>query len=128
MQKDPPTFTLSGVVLDCPDPRELAGFYERLLGWPRVQDEEDWAKIVPRSGGTGISFQTEPHFTAPVWPATPGAQQTQSHLDFEVADLAAAVAHAVECGAQLAPHQFEEDCRVLLDPVGHPFCVFLPGA
>lgn len=128
MATAPLPFTLSGVVLDCPDPQELAGFYERLLGWPRVQDEEDWVKIVPRSGGTGVSFQAEPHFTAPVWPAATGAQQMQLHLDFEVADLAAAVAHALDCGARLAPYQAQGDCQVLLDPVGHPFCVFLPGA
>lgn len=30
-------------------------------------------------------------------------------------------------GAVLADHQPEEDVGVYLDPVGHPFCLFLRG-
>ncbi|NEA41293.1 VOC family protein [Streptomyces sp. SID11385] len=120
----PPLF-LSGVVLDAPDPLALAGFYQRLLGWPLTQQEEGWAKLVPDGGGTGISFQAEPSYTPPVWPAEPGAQQMQTHLDFQVDDLAAAEAHALSCGARLAAYQPQDDVRVLIDPVGHPFCVFL---
>jgi catechol 2,3-dioxygenase-like lactoylglutathione lyase family enzyme len=41
----PPRLTLSGVVLDAPDPRELAAFYRRLLGWEVIQDEPDWVKL-----------------------------------------------------------------------------------
>ena len=37
--------TLSGIVLDAPDARELAAFYNRLLGWTVVQDELDWIKL-----------------------------------------------------------------------------------
>ncbi|SCD54613.1 hypothetical protein GA0115252_10938, partial [Streptomyces sp. DfronAA-171] len=120
-----PRLFLSGVVLDAPDPQALAGFYQRLLGWPLTQQEEGWVKLVPDGGGTGISFQAEPTYTPPVWPAEPGAQQMQVHLDFQVEDLAAAEAHAISCGARLAAHQPQDDVRVLIDPVGHPFCVFL---
>jgi hypothetical protein len=28
-------------------------------------------------------------------------------------------------GAELACHQPQDDVRVLLDPVGHPFCLYL---
>ena len=37
------------------------------------------------------------------------------------ADLDAAVAFAIECGARLAEHQPRERVRVLFDPAGHPF-------
>jgi hypothetical protein len=46
------------------------------------------------------------------------------HLDIRVHDLGAAVAHALACGARLAGYQGREDLRVLLDPAGHPFCLF----
>ena len=49
----------------------------------------------------------------------------QLHLDFQVDDLDEAVAHAVECGAELADFQPQERVRVLLDPAGHPFCLYL---
>ena len=49
------------------------------------------------------------------------------HLDFEVTDLPAAVAHAVELGAREAAFQPQDDVRVLLDPAGHPFCLYHGG-
>jgi Glyoxalase-like domain len=47
------------------------------------------------------------------------------HLDIQVDDLDAAGAHAVAVGATLADYQPQDDVRVYLDPVGHPFCLFL---
>lgn len=61
----------------------------------------------------------------PVWPAAPGQAQMQLHLDFEVEDLDEAVAHALSVGAELAPLQPQETVRVLFDPAGHPFCLYL---
>lgn len=54
----------------------------------------------------------------------PGEQQIQTHLDIAVADLAASTAWAVQAGATLAGFQPQEHVPVLLDPVGHPFCLF----
>jgi catechol 2,3-dioxygenase-like lactoylglutathione lyase family enzyme len=52
-------------------------------------------------------------------------QQIMEHLDIEVDDLDEAVAWATSAGATLAEYQPQPDIRVLLDPDGHPFCVFL---
>lgn len=120
-----PRMALSGIVLDSPDAQALAAFYRRLLGWTVEQDEPDWVKIIPPGGGTGLSFQTEPAYVRPTWPAGPGDQQMMVHLDIRVGDLDAAGAHAVAAGAVLAEHQPQDDVRVYLDPVGHPFCLFL---
>jgi catechol 2,3-dioxygenase-like lactoylglutathione lyase family enzyme len=119
-----PRMTLWGVVLDCPDPRELAGFYERLLGWSREQDEPDWVKLRHPDGAPGLSFQSEPAYRRPTWPTQPPDQQMMIHLDIRVDDLDRAVEHALAAGAVLAEFQPQEDVRVFLDPVGHPFCLF----
>jgi len=37
--------TVSGIVLDSPDARELADFYSRLLAWTVQQDEPDWVQL-----------------------------------------------------------------------------------
>ncbi|MEV4675368.1 MULTISPECIES: VOC family protein [Actinomadura] len=121
-----PGIALSAPVLDAPDPHALAGFYQRLLGWTVVQEHADWVKLRPPGGGTGLSFQTEPIYRAPTWPAADGSQQIMAHLDFEVDDLEAACERAKAAGAVLADFQPEDDVRVFLDPVGHPFCLFLP--
>ena len=47
------------------------------------------------------------------------------HMDFEVRDLEAQVEHALSLGATLAEFQPQEKVRVLLDPVGHPFCLYV---
>jgi catechol 2,3-dioxygenase-like lactoylglutathione lyase family enzyme len=121
-----PPMTLSGVVLDAPDARELAAFYRRLLGWEVEQDEPGWVKLRAPGGGPGLSFQTEKAYARPTWPAGPGDQQMMVHLDIAVDDLEVAGAHAVAAGATPAEYQPQDDVRVHLDPAGHPFCLFLP--
>jgi hypothetical protein len=51
-----------------------------------------------------------------------------AHLDIEVDDLDAAGDRAAALGATLAVFQPQEHVRVWLDPVGHPFCLFVPDA
>jgi hypothetical protein len=46
------------------------------------------------------------------------------HLDIEVDDLERETARAVAEGARLAEFQPQDDVRVLLDPAGHPFCLY----
>jgi catechol-2,3-dioxygenase len=118
-----PPMTLAATVLDAPDARQLAGFYQRLLGWPTTRDRPDWVTLRPPGGGAGLSFQTEPDYVRPTWPAGPGDQQMMMHLDIDVDDLEAAGAHAVAAGATLAAYQPQDDVRVYLDPAGHPFCL-----
>jgi catechol 2,3-dioxygenase-like lactoylglutathione lyase family enzyme len=121
----PPRMSLSTVVLDAPDARELAGFYRRLLGWEVKVDEGDWVMLRRPDDGTSLSFQTEPFYVRPVWPGAAGEQLMMLHLDIEVDDLGEAGAHAVAQGAILAEFQPQDDVRVYLDPAGHPFCLWI---
>ena len=117
---------LTAPVLGTPDPQGLARFYQRLLGWPIRDDEDDWATLRPADGSSGLSFQLETDHVPPVWPPEPGTQQMQQHLDIEVDDLAAACAVAEQAGARpLGGHEDpDEIVRVYADPAGHPFCLF----
>jgi catechol 2,3-dioxygenase-like lactoylglutathione lyase family enzyme len=115
-----------GVVLDAPDARDLAHFYQRLLGWRIFDESDEWVSLAPsEDAGYNLAFQREPHYARPVWPAVEGEPQMSMHLDIEVDDLGRAVAHAVEAGAELASYQPQEKVRVMLDPAGHPFCLYL---
>jgi len=120
-------FTLTAAVLDSADPPALARFYQRLLGWPIGSDDPTWVTLRPPDGGAGLSFQLESEHVPPVWPAHAGDEQMQVHLDIEVDDLAAAVSLATEAGATVAEFQPQDDVRVLLDPAGHPFCLWVRG-
>ena len=118
---------VSATVLDAPDAGELAEFYRRLLGWETAHEQPGWVKLAHPAGllaAPGLSFQTSEGYVPPVWPNAEGQPQMQAHLDVAVDDLDAGVAWAIECGATLAPHQPQDDVRVLLDPAGHPFCLF----
>ena len=103
------------MALDAPDARELARFYATLLGWEIAGEEPAWATIGPTDGVAYLAFQTSPGYERPVWPSADGAQQMMMHLDFQVDDLDAAVAHALGLGAQEAQHQPQDDVRVYLD-------------
>lgn len=72
-----------------------------------------------------FSFQTEPNYVAPVWPSAPGAPLMMSHLEIGVDDLDTAVVWAIDAGATLPEYQPQEHVRVMLDPAGHPFCLFV---
>lgn len=115
---------LVATVLGSPDPRTLAAFYSRLLSWEIKANEPDWATVRPDSGA-GLSIQLETDHVRPVWPSGPGDQQMQAHLDIQVDDLAAGVEFARSCGATEAEFQPQEDVRVMFDPDGHPFCLFV---
>jgi catechol-2,3-dioxygenase len=114
-----------GVVLEAPDARALARFYAELLGWEIAKSDPGESAIGPADGVAYLAFQTSPDYVRPVWPNREGSQQMMMHLDFEVSDLEAAVAHALELGAQKAAHQPQTNVRVLLDPAGHPFCLYV---
>ncbi|MEU6020159.1 VOC family protein [Micromonospora sp. NPDC047134] len=117
--------TLTTVNLDTPDPAALARFYLRLLDWEIGVEEADDVILRDPEGGVGLSFQRERAYVRPTWPAEPGRQQMSMHLEIGVADLDAALDHALACGATLADYQPQDDVRVCLDPDGHPFCLWL---
>lgn len=119
-----------GVVLGSPNPPALARFYEQLLGWEISSSSPDWVTILVhgpagRPTSSNLAFQREPNHERPVWPGADGEQQMQLHLDVGVADVAAAVSDAVTLGATLADFQPQDNVRVMLDPDGHPFCLYL---
>ncbi|MFJ8753295.1 VOC family protein [Streptomyces sp. NPDC102441] len=123
------TTTLGGFVLGTPDPPALADFYRALLGWEEAERDPEWTRLKdPGQERPGLSFQLEPDHIAPEWPQRRGAQQMQAHLDIRVDDLEAETERACALGATLEEHQPQDDVRVLRDPHGHPFCLFLPGA
>ncbi|WP_037852910.1 VOC family protein [Streptomyces sp. NRRL S-340] len=110
---------LGVVVLDCPDPRALAGFYAEVLGGT-VEGEGDWVDLkVP--GGVALAFQKAPGFVPPKWPSADASQQF--HLDLDVEDLDAAEKGVLALGAKPLANQGAKNFRVYADPAGHPFCL-----
>ena len=123
-----PRLELTEIVLDGADAHELAEFYLGLLGGSIGTDEPNWVTLQPAAGGPTLAFAGEPTYVPPRWPSGPGHQQMMLHLDFLVDDLETATAHAVALGARVAEYQPQTDVRVLIDPAGHPFCVWVEPA
>lgn len=127
-----PSLRATSVTVMTPDPVGLARFYARLLGTevtttePPQPGEPDTAGFAQlRMPHLTLNFEWEREWTRPTWPARTGQQTATQHLDIWVDDLEEAVAWAERCGATLADTQPQDDVRVLIDPVGHPFCLFL---
>lgn len=120
---------LAATVLGTPDPPKLSDFYRELLGWVEVSRAPDWVRLrPPESERPGLSFQLETDHVAPIWPQQPGSQQMQAHLDIEVDDLDREVKRAVNLGATVESYQPQPDgVRVMRDPDGHLFCLFVHG-
>jgi hypothetical protein len=85
-----------------------------------------WAQVrAPDGSGLTLNIEYERCFRRPVWPAEEGAPVASQHLDIHVDDLAAAVRRAESCRARQARHQPQTRVRAMIDPDGHPFCLFL---
>jgi len=128
---------VTGPVLDAPDVAELTAFYQRFLGWEVEELEgprsghppgDGWSRLCPRDRSTKIEIQFEANYERPVWPQQRGHQGMQMHLDIWVNDVPVGVAWAIECGAIEAQSQPDgrdrSRLRVMLDPAGHPFCLW----
>ena len=115
---------VEGIVIDCPDGEGLMRFYHQLTG----MEIEDYGDAFPTISDKGWSlvFQQVANYQGPTWPTQERGQQI--HLDFATTDMEAAARYAESIGATRADTQPAEemtdlDFIVLLDPVGHPFCL-----
>lgn len=63
-----------------------------------------------------------PDYRPPTWPGS----DMQMHFEIYVDDLARQEQRLLDCGATKPGHQDPDDPSlvVLLDPAGHPFCIF----
>jgi len=111
------TIKLDSIAIDCPDAEALSTFYGHLLDLPVKFD----AVRVP-DRDLEIWFQPVDDYLPPTWPTQERGQQI--HLDYAVTDLSAGVARAITLGATKADVQPGDSWTVMLDPAGHPFCLF----
>lgn len=110
------------LVVDCPDPRRLAAFYERLLGLERREDTDEWVTL---EGDVRMCFQRVESYVPPRWP-DPSAPQ-QMHVDVLVDDLDVSEPEVLALGATLLEGSDKPiGFRVYADPDGHPFCLVTP--
>jgi predicted enzyme related to lactoylglutathione lyase len=127
-----PSLSWVRVTLDCADAEALAAFYCNLFGWAvNARNGAGWVQVQDPSGGVGLNFQADEQYEPPVWPEEPGKQAKMMHFEVLVDDVDAAATAAVRAGGREAPNQpSDRDAarlRVMLDPAGHPFCLFLEG-
>ena len=116
------------VLLDCPEPFELAKFYSALTGiavetWPGYAPEDMSDIDLVHDSFPALSLQRVENYVAPTWPE--GIMPKQMHLDFKVDDLDEGERHVLSIGARKADYQPGKTFRVFLDPVGHPFCLIV---
>ncbi|WP_033436390.1 VOC family protein [Saccharothrix sp. NRRL B-16314] len=116
---------LQCVVIDCPEPKALASFYQGVFGGEvdkpdrRWKLDDDWSTL-HLDGGLVLGFQRAAEYVAPEWP-DPGKPQ-QFHLDVGVKDLGSAKAEVLRLGGTLLDDS-NEVWWVFADPAGHPFCL-----
>ena len=127
-----PTIRWTTLTLDCADAVGLADFYARLFGWEiTARDGAGWLQLGDPGGGAGLNIQAEPGYEPPTWPERPGHQAKMMHMEVLVDDVEAAAHLVQELGGTEAAHQPPDRdrtrLRVMLDPAGHPFCIFVLG-
>jgi catechol 2,3-dioxygenase-like lactoylglutathione lyase family enzyme len=109
---------LHHLVIDCPSPDALAGFYSALLGQPVTFRSPDFVVVAANDHSPGLAFQCAPDLAAPRWPDP--AYPQQMHLDVMVDDVDDAPARVLALGARRLGGP---GSLVFADPAGHPFCL-----
>lgn len=120
------------VTLDCSDAEPLAHFYAGLFGWEiTARDGTGWVQVRDPRGGVGLNFQADDSYERPTWPEQPGQPTKMMHFEVLVEDLESTVHLVIRSGGREAPYQPPDRdrarIRVMLDPAGHPFCLFMHG-
>lgn len=115
------TLTADGIAIDCPDPLALASFYAGLLDVPA-----DGNYVRPPGSDMNIWFQHVANYQPPSWPTQERGQQL--HLDFAAHDQEATIQRALALGATLTERRPGFHYPIMLDPVGHPFCLVTPNS
>lgn len=127
-----PSISWTTLTVDCSDAEELGAFYSQLLGWDiTARDGIGWLQLRNPQGGISLNIQAEAGYEVPVWPEQPGHQAKMMHFEVLVDDLDAAVQLVHELGgneARVQPADRDRSrLRIMLDPAGHPFCLFVDG-
>ena len=126
-----PRIEWKGLAIDCADAPPMARFYEGLLGFEIHEVGPRWAQLFDPAGGVHLNIQGGEWYRPPTWPEQPGELTKMMHLEVQVDDLEAALALALELGGSEAPWQPPDRnparLRIVLDPAGHPLCLFLEG-
>lgn len=110
----------------------MISFYRDTFGIQVLDKEERWAMLGDPAAGMNINIQAEDWYVPPIWPERGDAQTKMMHFEIEVNDVEHAVVRAISLGAREAPSQpTDRDLsalRVMLDPSGHPFCLWSRNA
>ncbi|HTD50678.1 MAG TPA: VOC family protein [Acidimicrobiia bacterium] len=103
-------------VVDARDPVELGRWWQRALGWTRVNDDPDEYEIRPTPDSRpGLLFLAVPESKS---------AKNRLHVDFRPDDRDAEVKRLLDLGATLADiGQGTQSWVVLADPEGNEFCI-----
>lgn len=121
----------TGVTLDCHDAELLGTFYAEVFGWHVDARNAGWVQMRDPEGGVGLNLQAEPDYVPPTWPEAPDEQMKMMHFEVLVDDIEAAVDLVLRAGGAEAvfqsPDRDRRRLRVMQDPAGHPFCLYVEG-
>lgn len=107
------------IVIDCVDPRRLAGFWREALGYGELWAADDLVVLVPGEGAeVPVLLQRVPE---------PKVGKNRVHIDLVMGDVEAEVGRLEAMGAKRAHPGVQTygptEWVVMADPAGNEFCV-----
>jgi predicted enzyme related to lactoylglutathione lyase len=106
------------IVLDCADPKRLAEFWSKALGYEIRGFAEQWGLLGGPRDGDVFLLQQVPE---------PKSGKNRMHIDVTAADIEAKAKELEGLGARRLSaeplHQFASTWIVMADPEGNEFCV-----
>lgn len=119
MSSPEPGIAVHTITFEAVDPRRLAEFWMRMLGY-RVEPNHTTSVQIGDPHGRGPRLLFAPS-------TRPKETRNRVHLDLRPDDSSAAVAQALELGATRIGHE-EASWTRLADPEGNEFCILQSAA
>lgn len=115
-----PATAIAALTVDCDDAKAMVQFYTDAFGGSADPDFPHLDCV--RIDGLLVLFRELDGWARPIWPGS----SIQMHLEIYVDDLQESEARLLGLGASkpAAQNPADPDLVILIDPAGHPFCIF----
>jgi catechol 2,3-dioxygenase-like lactoylglutathione lyase family enzyme len=121
----PRALMIGGIFLLARDPRALAAWYERHLGWHLLDLDEDGTSYIELYFREDDEPARRQHLVYAIMPGDPGIPNSGHIVNYRVDDIEAVVASLRRDGVETSPVKTGEDAEGLgkfarlTDPEGH---------
>ena len=113
-----------GIYLEAPDPHVLLAFWSAILDKPIHSEDEEGGALDFVEGVAYLAVQKADVYEPPVWPPSPGARACSCTSRSRSRTWRPRSSTRSSWARRWRSASPRTTCACMLDPAGHPFCLY----